>query len=212
VIVELAPETKDALRRAKARSVRRPEHLVGGEDILAALSICTLPRRVAAALATLGTTDRTELNLRSESLPALRELTHEARHSLATTWRIATILHVDAPLPGHLLLGLLAEPQSVAAQLGRTIGLSFEDACEEIVGWRIPQALLGPHAFEVPDGEPVELSLDAFRRVFGRLKAELPDDAPLAFNLDDTHAWVRTRHDVDLAGAIRRIETRSEPN
>ena len=210
MISELAPPTKEALARARGVARRHGAEFIGGDHVLAALAVCDrMPTDVAQALRALPEAGG---SVEPGSVPSIVELTHEVRHSLATTWRIATIVHVEAPEPEHLLLGLLAEPASAAEQSGHEVGLSFAGACQEIVGWAIPRGILGPHTLDQPDGAPVELSLEEFGRVFDRLKTELPDGAPLAFNMDDTHAWVRTGRDVDLAAAIRRIETHTNLN
>jgi ATP-dependent Clp protease ATP-binding subunit ClpA len=116
----------------------------------------------------------------------------------------------------HYLLGLLAQPDTVAAKLLATFGVDYTLAKARLMGLGEDEPLEPPRP--VPARAPsntkrVEVpNDDRFEALVGEVARLLPAGAPLGFNSDGEIAWIVTSGNVDLAALVEQARARITPS
>lgn len=116
----------------------------------------------------------------------------------------------------HYLLGLLAQPDTVAAKLLASFGVDYTLAKARLMEFGEEEPLEPPapapprppsntKRVEVPND-------DRFEALVGEVARLLPAGAPLGFNSDGEIAWIVTSGNVDLAGLVERARARIAPS
>jgi ATP-dependent Clp protease ATP-binding subunit ClpA len=116
----------------------------------------------------------------------------------------------------HYLLGLLAQPDSVAAKLLASFGVDYTLAKARLMelGEDEPLEPPRPAAARAPSNtKRVEVPKDdRFEALVGEVARLLPAGAPLGFNSDGEVAWIVTSGNVDLAALVEQARTRIAPS
>jgi ATP-dependent Clp protease ATP-binding subunit ClpA len=116
----------------------------------------------------------------------------------------------------HYLLGLLAEPDTLAAKLLATFGVDYTLAKARLMELdeeeplepprpAPPRAPSNTRRVEVPND-------DRFEALVGEVARLLPAGAPLGFNSDGEIAWIVTSGNVDLAALVEQARARIAPS
>jgi ATP-dependent Clp protease ATP-binding subunit ClpA len=116
----------------------------------------------------------------------------------------------------HYLLGLLAEPDTLAAKLLASFGVDYTLAKARLMELdeeeplepprpAPPRAPSNTRRVEVPND-------DRFEALVGEVARLLPAGAPLGFNSDGEIAWIVTSGNVDLAALVEQARARIAPS
>jgi ATP-dependent Clp protease ATP-binding subunit ClpA len=116
----------------------------------------------------------------------------------------------------HYLLGLLAEPDTLAAKLLASFGVDYTLAKARLMELdeeeplepprpAPPRAPSNTRRVEVPND-------DRFEVLVGEVARLLPAGAPLGFNSDGEIAWIVTSGNVDLAALVEQARARIAPS
>ncbi|HZD73125.1 MAG TPA: Clp protease N-terminal domain-containing protein [Actinomycetota bacterium] len=112
----------------------------------------------------------------------------------------------------HYLLGLLAQPGSVAAKLLASFGVDYTLAKARLMelGEDEPVEPPRPAPARAPSNtKRVEVPKDdRFEALVGEVARLLPAGAPLGFNSDGEIAWIVTSGNVDLAALVEQARAR----
>ena len=116
----------------------------------------------------------------------------------------------------HYLLGLLTQPDSVAAKLLASFGVDYTLAKARLmeVGEDEPLEPPRPAPARAPSNtKRVEVPKDdRFEALVGEVARLLPAGAPLGFNSDGEIAWIVTSGNVDLAALVEQARARIAPS
>lgn len=153
MLTDLPWVLKEVLGRAQHAAYERGAEATTAEDVLGAVYDLygTPGGEVRVWLEKIR--DQSEATAAVGPDPGLLEhpaLNPETRHAVANAWRFSILAGTAAPTLGHLVLGLLWEEMSTAAQAAARDGISFSDALVVVTGW---------HAAP-PGFEPVPAALD----------------------------------------------------
>jgi ATP-dependent Clp protease ATP-binding subunit ClpA len=116
----------------------------------------------------------------------------------------------------HYLLGLLAQPDTVAAKLLASFGVDYTLAKARLMELdeeeplepprpAPPRAPSNTRRVEVPND-------DRFEALVGEVARLLPAGAPLGFNSDGEIAWIVTSGNVDLVALVEQARDRIAPS
>ncbi len=116
----------------------------------------------------------------------------------------------------HYLLGLLAQPDTVASRLLASFGVDYTLAKARLMefGEEEPQEPPRPAPARAPSNtKRVEVpNDDCFEALIGEVARLLPAGAPLGFNSDGEIGWIVTSGNVDLAGLVQQARARIAPS
>jgi ATP-dependent Clp protease ATP-binding subunit ClpA len=116
----------------------------------------------------------------------------------------------------HYLLGLLAQPDTVAAKLLSSLGVDYTLAKARLMEFGEEEPLEPPRpapARAPSNTKRVEVpNDDRFEALVGEVARLLPAGAPLGFNSDGEIAWIVTSGNVDLAALVERARARIAPS
>jgi ATP-dependent Clp protease ATP-binding subunit ClpA len=116
----------------------------------------------------------------------------------------------------HYLLGLLAQPDTVASRLLASFGVDYTLAKARLMefGEEEPQEPPRPAPARAPSNtKRVEVpNDDCFEALVGEVARLLPAGAPLGFNSDGEIGWIVTSGNVDLAGLVQQARARIAPS
>jgi hypothetical protein len=143
---------------ARAEAVEARRSSVGGQDAL--LSLAELLRgtqglelepmiRLAASAEDL----RSALAGEDRSAGGDASFNAELLQAAAEAWRFAVFFGRERPGAEELLIGLLWDRSTWAAQLGLRAGLTFEDVFTGLSGWKNPPPALAPLSIPTSTGD-----------------------------------------------------------
>jgi len=116
----------------------------------------------------------------------------------------------------HYLLGLLARPDTLAANLLASFGVDYTLAKARLMEFGEEEPLEPPRpapARAPSNTKRVEVPKDdSFEALVGEVARLLPGGAPLGFNSDGEIAWIVTSGNVDLAALVERARARIAPS
>jgi ATP-dependent Clp protease ATP-binding subunit ClpA len=116
----------------------------------------------------------------------------------------------------HYLLGLLAQPDTVAAKLLSSLGVDYTLAKARLMEFGEEEPLEPPRpapARAPSNTKRVEVpNDDRFEALVGEVARLLPAGAPLGFNSDGEIAWIVTSGNVDLAALVEQARARIVPS
>jgi ATP-dependent Clp protease ATP-binding subunit ClpA len=116
----------------------------------------------------------------------------------------------------HYLLGLLAQPDTVAAKLLSSLGVDYTLAKARLMEFGEEEPLEPPRPAPVrapSNTKRVEVpNDDRFEALVGEVARLLPAGAPLGFNSDGEIAWIVTSGNVDLAALVEQARARIVPS